>query len=155
MFWNLLTAGIFGTDYYIKKKINASEKKDLKKEYLGGRLILRNCHNHGMMLGILKNKDKETLRDATSMVMGGVIWEYIHTLGKKGSHGSKLGLSMILGGGLNNYTERRKKGYVTDYVSLNVGNPKLKKIVFNISDLFILVGAILWGGSEIFSEKEK
>ena len=27
MLWNLLTAGIFGTDYYIKKKINTSEKK--------------------------------------------------------------------------------------------------------------------------------
>ena len=59
MLWNLLTAGIFGTDYYIKKKINTSEKKDLKEKCLGGRLIVRNCHNHGMMLGILKNKDKE------------------------------------------------------------------------------------------------
>ena len=58
MLWNLLTAGIFGTDYYIKKKINTSEKKDLKEKCLGGRLIVRNCHNHGMMLGILKNKDK-------------------------------------------------------------------------------------------------
>lgn len=62
---------------------------------------------------------------------------------------------MILGGGLNNYTERRRKGYVTDYASLNVENPKLKKVVFNISDLFIFTGALLWGGSEIFSEKEK
>ena len=62
MLWNLLTAGIFGTDYYIKKKINTSEKKDLKEKCLGGRLIVRNCHNHGMMLGILKNKDKEFLR---------------------------------------------------------------------------------------------
>lgn len=43
---------------------------------------------------------------------------------------------MILGGGLNNYTERRRKGYVTDYVSLNVENPKLKKVVFNISGSF-------------------
>lgn len=128
MLWNLLTAGIFGTDYYIKKKINTSEKKDLKEKCLGGRLIVRNCHNHGMMLGILKNKDKEFLRDLASMV---------------------------LGGGLNNYTERRRKGYVTDYVSLNVENPKLKKVVFNISDLFIFTGALLWGGSEIFSEKEK
>ena len=57
MLWNLLTAGIFGTDYYIKKKINTSEKKDLKEKCLGGRLIVRNCHNHGMMLGILKNKE--------------------------------------------------------------------------------------------------
>ena len=142
MLWNLLTAGIFGTDYYIKKKINTSEKKDLKEKCLGGRLIVRNCHNHGMMLGILKNKDKEFLRDLASMVLGGAIWEYIRTSGEKGTRISKLGLSMILGGGLNNYTERRRKGYVTDYMSLNVENPKLKKVVFNISDLFIFTGTI-------------
>ena len=53
MLWNLLTAGIFGTDYYIKKKINTSEKKDLKEKCLGGRLIVRNCHNHGMMLSLI------------------------------------------------------------------------------------------------------
>ena len=99
MLWNLLTAGIFGTDYYIKKKINTSEKKDLKEKCLGGRLIVRNCHNHGMMLGILKNKDKEFLRDLASMVLGGAIWEYIRTSGEKGTRISKLGLSMILGGG--------------------------------------------------------
>lgn len=138
-----------------KEKINTSEKKDLKEKCLGGRLIVRNCHNHGMMLGILKNKDKEFLRDLASMVLGGAIWEYIRTSGEKGTRISKLGLSMILGGGLNNYTERRRKGYVTDYASLNVENPKLKKVVFNISDLFIFTGALLWGGSEIFSEKEK
>ena len=85
MLWNLLTAGIFGTDYYIKKKINTSEKKDLKEKCLGGRLIVRNCHNHGMMLGILKNKDKEFLRDLASMVLGGAIWEYIRTSGEKGT----------------------------------------------------------------------
>lgn len=155
MLWNLLTAGIFGTGYYIKKKINTLEEKNLKKKYLGGRLIVRNCHNHGMMLGILKNIDKELLRNLASMVLGGAIWEYIRTSGEKGTRISKLGLSMILGGGLNNYTERRRKGYVTDYVSLNVENPKLKKVVFNISDLFIFAGALLWGGREIFSEKEK
>lgn len=153
MLWNLLTAGIFSTDYYIKKKINTSEKKNQK--CLGGRLIVRNCHNHGMMLGILKNIDKELLRNLASMVLGGAIWEYIRTSGEKGTRISKLGLSMILGGGLNNYTERRRKGYVTDYVSLNVENPKLKKVVFNVSDLFIFAGALLWGGREIFSEKEK
>ena len=114
-----------------------------------------NAATAGMMLGILKNKDKEFLRDLASMVLGGAIWEYIRTFGEKGTRISKLGLSMILGGGLNNYTERRRKGYVTDYVSLNVENPKLKKVVFNISDLFIFTGALLWGGSEIFSEKEK
>ena len=118
----------------IKKKINTSEKKDLKEKCLGGRLIVRNCHNHGMMLGILKNKDKEFLRDLASMVLGGAIWEYIRTSGEKGTRISKLGLSMILGGGLNNYTERRRKGYVTDYVSLNEKIRSLRRsyLIFRI-----------------------
>ena len=150
MLWNLLTAGIFGTDYYIKKKINTSEKKDLKEKCLGGRLIVRNCHNHGMMLGILKNKDKEFLRDLASMVLGGAIWEYIRTFGEKGTRISKLGLSMILGGGLNNYTERRRKGYVTDYVSLNVKKKEIRKIVFNLSDVCIAAGTILWAAGNLF-----
>ena len=91
MLWNLLTAGIFGTDYYIKKKINTLEEKNLKKKYLGGRLIVRNCHNHGMMLGILKNIDKELLRNLASMVLGGAIWEYIRTSGEKAHAYPSLG----------------------------------------------------------------
>lgn len=99
MLWNLLTAGIFGTDYYIKKKINTSEKKDLKEKCLGGRLIVRNCHNHGMMLGILKNKDKEFLRDLASMVLGGAIWEYIRTFRRKRHTHIQAWAFKILGGG--------------------------------------------------------
>ena len=155
MLWNLLTAGIFGTDYYIKKKINTLEEKNLKKKYLGGRLIVRNCHNHGMMLGILKNIDKELLRNLASMVLGGAIWEYIRTSGEKGTRISKLGLSMILGGGLNNYTERRRKGYVTDYVSLNVKKKEIRKIVFNLSDVCIVAGTILWAAGNLFSYRKK
>ena len=52
----LLTAGIFGTDYYIKKKINTLEEKNLKKKYLGGRLIVRNCHNHDDAWDIKKHR---------------------------------------------------------------------------------------------------
>ena len=89
------------------------------------------------------------------MVLGGAIWEYIRTFGEKGTRISKLGLSMILGGGLNNYTERRRKGYVTDYVSLNVENPKLKKVVFNISDLSYLQVRFSGAGARSFLKKEK
>ena len=107
------------------------------------------------MLGILKNKDKEFLRDLASMVLGGAIWEYIRTSGEKGTRISKLGLSMILGGGLNNYTERRRKGYVTDYVSLNVKKKEIRKIVFNLSDVCIAAGTILWAAGNLFSYRKK
>lgn len=76
---------------YKEKNQHIREKKDLKEKCLGGRLIVRNCHNHGMMLGILKNKDKEFLRDLASMVLGGAIWEYIRTFGEKGTRTPSLG----------------------------------------------------------------
>ncbi len=80
--------------------------------------------------------------------------EYIRTSGEKGTRISKLGLSMILGGGLNNYTERRRKGYVTDYVSLNVGKSE-KKVVFNISDLSYLQVRFSGAGERSFEKENK
>ena len=108
-----------------------------------------------MIFGTLKGQDKDIIRDASTMVLGGVIWDYFRNLHNDDSRTVRLGLSMALGGGLNNYMERRKKGYVTDYVSLNVGDKRIRKIVFNISDLFIFAGAAIWGYSMIFSKKTK
>lgn len=158
MIWNLLTAGIYGLDYYVKKKVNAEVSKGTKKKIAGGKLFLRNCHNDGMIFGTLKGKDKETVKDISTMVLGGVIWEYIRNMGKTGKESSptaKLGLSMALGGGLNNYEERRKTGSVTDYLSLNVKDKRVSKIVFNISDLFIFAGAALWAKSMLLDERTK
>lgn len=155
MIWNLLTAGICGLDYYVKEKVNTKISPGTRKEIAGGKLLLRNCHNDAMIFGTLKGKDKDTIKDASTMVLGGVIWEYFRNLQNDDSRAARLGLSMALGGGLNNYMERRKKGYVTDYISLNVGDKRIRKIVFNISDLFIFVGAAIWGCSMIFSKKTK
>ena len=106
-----------------------------------------------MMLGILKNIDKELLRNLASMVLGGAIWEYIRTSGEKGTRISKLGLSMILGGGLNNYTERRRKGYVTDYVSLNVETRSLRRsyLMFRI---FHICRCASLGGERSFLKRK-
>ena len=55
----------------------------------------------------------------------------------------RLGGALVLGGGLSNLNDRITKGYVTDYVSFNVKSEKLRRIVFNISDMCIAVGAVL------------
>ena len=39
-----------------KEEINTSEKKDLKEKCLGGRLIVRNCHNHDDAWNIKKQR---------------------------------------------------------------------------------------------------
>ena len=77
--------GIFGTDYYIKEENQHIGKERSEEKCLGDRLIVRNCHNHGMMLGILKNKDKEFLRDLASMVLG-VRSGSIYVLPEKKAH---------------------------------------------------------------------
>ena len=149
-----IAGGIFLLDYKIKEHIDSTRLQGSKEEVLGGRLLLRNCHNKDKILGKVKI-GRENCQELAAAGMGCVAGEYWHQLLHGGNKLSRVGLAMILGGGMANYTDRRNKGYVTDYVSLNVENPKLKKVVFNISDLFIFTGALLWGGSEIFSEKEK
>ena len=68
---------------------------------------------------------------------------------------SRAGLAMILGGGMSNYTDRRNKGYVTDYVSLNVKNKELRKIVFNLSDVHVLLQVPFCGQQEIYFQTGK
>ena len=68
---------------------------------------------------------------------------------------AEQGLAMILGGGMSNYTDRRNKGYVTDYVSLNVKKKEIRKVVFNLSDVCIAAGTILWAAGNLFSYRKK
>lgn len=86
--------------------------------------------------------------------MGCVAGEYWHQLLHGGNKLSRAGLAMILGGGMSNYTDRRNKGYVTDYVSLNVKKKEIRKIVFNLSDVCIAAGTILWAAGNLFSYRK-
>ena len=49
----------------------------------------------------------------------------------------------LLGGAFSNAYDRLKRGYVVDYFSLNLKWEPLRRVVFNISDFCILIGAML------------
>ena len=53
----------------------------------------------------------------------------------------KLALTLTLAGGVSNLYDRMKRGYVVDYFSFQW--KALKKVVFNLGDLFIFAGAFL------------
>ena len=57
----------------------------------------------------------------------------------KGRGLQKLAMSMVIGGSLSNLYDRYIRGYVVDYFSLRFG--PLKEVVFNLGDIFILLGA--------------
>lgn len=155
MIFILIAVGIFVLDFVLKEHVNSTRLQGTNREILNGRLILRNCHNQGFALGILKGAGREECLEASALALGGVGWEFFRNLLQGGRAVTKLGLAMILGGGVNNYWERRKRGYVTDYLSLGAENKKVRNTAFNASDFFILGGALLWMLSALLPSKKK
>ncbi|MDD7641035.1 MAG: signal peptidase II, partial [bacterium] len=56
----------------------------------------------------------------------------------------KAGLALLIGGGASNLLDRMRRGYVTDYFSIEAAGrfKKLSNVVFNCSD-FCVFGGIL------------
>lgn len=52
---------------------------------------------------------------------------------------TKLGLALVIGGSLSNLYDRFVRRYVVDYFSFQFG--VLKKVVFNLGDLFVFFGS--------------
>lgn len=114
-------------------------------------LDFRRLHNKGVARGILRSKP-EVVR-ALSTALTGANAGYIvkRLLSDDMKTGGLAGLSLMLGGGLSNTADRLKKGYVVDYFSFKFGPDELKNLVFNISDMAILAGTILYICSQIKS----
>ena len=153
MFYIIIVAGIFLLDFKIKKYIENNKKIGDSEEILGGRIILRKFHNKGAMLSFLKTKQK--LVEAVSLFL--TVWLsifYVVLLFKKGYHGLKLALSFILGGALSNVYDRVTRNYVVDYFSFNTRIKQIKRVIFNISDIFIFLGSFLILIFSFFTKEE-
>ena len=62
---------------------------------------------------------------------------------KTGKELKKTGLAMLAGGGLSNLYDRYTKHHVVDYVRFQTGPKWFRRIIFNVSDFFIFIGAVL------------
>ena len=54
---------------------------------------------------------------------------------------------MTIGGALSNLYDRVFRGYVVDYFSVQWKG--LKKVVFNLGDMFIFLGAMMIAGAQV------
>ena len=68
---------------------------------------------------------------------------FLGTCSFRGNSTLKAGLAFLLGGAYSNTYDRLPRKYVVDYVSFPVKNRRFRKIVFNISDFCIMIGALL------------
>ena len=74
---------------------------------------------------------------------------FLSTFTFRGNSTLKAGLAFLLGGAYSNTYDRLVRKYVVDYVSFPVRNPRIRRIVFNISDFCILIGALLMTVAQI------
>lgn len=138
----LLIAGIFGVELGIKNHVEKHRKEGEERPALGGALLLRKYHNRGAFLD-MGERVRPLIAFVSvllSLVMTAV---FVMTLGSRGSAVLKTGLALLLGGAYSNTYDRLRRKYVVDYFSFGVKWQKLRRVVFNLSDFCIAVGAMM------------
>ena len=138
----LLIMLIAAVDLCIKGEIEARDDSEFPRELpmAKGWITIHKSHNPGFPFQFLKERPDlvKTVQMVLISALGGVMG---FLLPKKGYWTEKLVLILTLGGALSNYYDRIRRNYVVDYFSINVG--RLKKVIFNLGDIFIFAGAAL------------
>lgn len=142
LFCAVLAAGIFALDLLLKNRIEKKLEEGEIKPFCKGRLLVRKYHNTGAFLdlGAKKQGVVACLSLFLTLCMTVV---FLSTFTFRGNSTLKVGLAFLLGGAYSNTYDRLVRKYVVDYVSFPVRNPRIRRIVFNISDFCILIGALL------------
>lgn len=138
----ILAAGIFTLDLLLKNRIEKTMEEGGEKSLCQGKVLVRKYHNRGaaLDLGAKKQGAVACVSLLLTLVMTVV---FLATFTFRGNSTLKAGLAFLLGGAYSNTYDRLVRKYVVDYVSFPVKNRYFRKIVFNISDFCILIGAIL------------
>ncbi len=139
----LIITGIFFADLRIKNAVERMDTDDLhRKKKWKNRILIRKYHNKGAMLNLGQNRSRAVA--ALSVLLCILITMlFLVSLGRRGNHLLRIGLSVLLGGAFSNTYDRLKRKYVVDYFSFNVAWEPLRWIIFNISDFCIMIGAVL------------
>lgn len=136
----------FGTtltvaDLAIKNEIERQDSSAFPREMKGskGLIKLYKSHNSGFSFEFLKGRRIVSL--VPLCVISGIAGAWTYMMGVRGRIVEKLALTLVLAGGVSNLLDRLTRGYVVDYFAIQW--KMLKKVVFNLADLFILFGSML------------
>lgn len=139
---DILAAGaVFGTDQLLKNHVEKSADMHGEKPLFRGKAALCRYHNKGAFLNL--GERKSALMRALSVgLTAGVFVLFVLTLTHKGNGLLRAGLSLLLGGAFSNTYDRLHRKYVVDYFSFRTGIRALDRVVFNLADFAIMIGAL-------------
>ena len=138
----LIVSGIFLGDLWIKNQIEKRMTEGETKRFCKDRILIRRYHNRGVMMSFLQKQ--QPVVAALSLTLTVIVTVLFGlSFGMRGNNLLRVGLAFLLGGAFSNTYDRLKRKYVVDYLSFGVKWKKLRRIIFNISDFCIIIGALL------------
>ncbi|MDY4669746.1 MAG: signal peptidase II [Oliverpabstia sp.] len=142
MIWVSVAAAIFAADsmikYWAEKKLSDKAVREVAKD----KILLRKLHNKGMACNMGEDHP-EVVKMGTLTLWGLCCAGFYRLLRHPGKNLEKAAGAFVIGGGASNLADRLFRGYVVDYFSFNVKWEKLRRLVFNLSDIFVIMGALL------------
>lgn len=147
-----VATAVFVLDLLIKNHIEKTRTEGETQLSRKGRVVIHKYHNKGAFLNLgEKRQGFMTVLSLTLTLSLTVV--FLTTFTFRGRKTLKWGLALLLGGAYSNTYDRLVRRYVVDYVSFPVKNKKLSRIVFNISDFCIMIGALMMTLGESFTSK--
>ncbi len=148
MLYFIIITVIFTGELLLKNHVERAWGDGQNSPFLWRAVLLRKYHNKGACLN-LGEKRRSAVAAVSVLLTAALTVVFLLTLTRKGGAGLKTSLSLLLGGAYSNTYDRLRRKYVVDYFSFNVKWEPLRRIVFNLSDFCILIGALILalGGS--------
>ncbi len=136
----LLALAIFAADETMKL-LAEQDRLPVNLRKKGHPLILRKSHNYGAAMNALEKHPDLVKKISAGFTAATVVGLVASNLQQNPLR--QVGFAALLGGAVSNLTDRMARGYVVDYLSLNVPADRVRDVAFNIGDVSIALGAIL------------
>lgn len=115
-----------------------------------GFLDLEFVENTGVAMGMLDGQ-RWLILITTIIIAIGLIWFYMTMPKKKEYFPLRVSLVLVLAGAIGNIIDRLFRGYVVDFFKFTF----VKWYVFNVADIYVVVGVILLALMLIFVVKDE
>jgi len=123
-------------DQLVKWAVVSNIKLGEVKGFIPSIMSLTYLQNTGAAFSILENQ-QWLFTIITLLVIGGAIWYLIKNI--KGSFWLISGLTLIIAGGLGNFIDRLRQGFVVDMFQVDFIN----FAIFNVADSYLTIGVLV------------
>ncbi|WP_270206692.1 signal peptidase II [Streptococcus anginosus] len=132
----IVIVALIALDQWVKFEIVKNIQLGEVKPFLPKILSLTYLRNTGAAFSILENQ-QWLFAVITLAVIGAAIWYLSKHI--KGSAWLLSGLSLIIAGGIGNFIDRMRQGFVVDMFQLDFIN----FAIFNVADSYLTIGVLV------------